>query len=179
MGGRCCGRDTDSLKGFPAPPLGSFAIYESDRIGCATRTSRWQPYATSSTNLSWKIVDFAGVQEKCIGRNRHRYGPDEATALIPIKRTAIVLRAWDGLHWTDDDLRSARAMLTELVLFTGGQYQLFVLLHIREPADALPGPGETVDSVNGRYVPEELVNVTEIWNYTDCQMAYPKVGEYE
>lgn len=70
-------------------------------------------------------------------------------------------------------------MLTELVLFTGGEYQLFVLLHVRDPLDAKPGPNETIESVKRRYVPEELVNVTEIWTYTDCETAYPKVGEYE
>lgn len=70
-------------------------------------------------------------------------------------------------------------MLTELVLFTGGEYQLFVLLHIRDPLEAISGPDEPIESVKRRYIPEELINVTEIWNYTDCETAYPKVGEYE
>ena len=67
-------------------------------------------------------------------------------------------------------------MVTELSLYTGGEYQVFILLHIRNKKNT---DGENFERVKARHVPAALLNMTEAWTYSDCQTEYPAVGEYE
>lgn len=94
-------------------------------------------------------------------------------------RTAVVMRAWDDFQWTQDDLHNIRAMITELSLFSAGEYQLYIILQIRNLSEQPPAENKTYGEIKQRYVPKELLKMTELWNETDCRIAYPKVKEYK
>jgi len=165
--------------------MGSYDIFGLDDSSCFDRHARLGPYglpndastytgAKEEDSFAWADIDFAKLQrESSIQHGANGQGQPSDL------RTAVVLRAWDGLRWTADDTYNIRAMFAELVLHSGGAYQVFILLHIRDPAQALLLTGETIQDVKARYVPSSLVGITELWNYTDCETAYPLVGEYE
>ena len=167
------------------PSIGAFDIIGASADDCFGYADRFGAYMTllnDSRNLhsaiSWAQIDLHEVQKTCITRNKHRFEdvpPSTRAMAVRRPRTAIVLRAYESFNWTEDDMVNVRAMMTELSLYTGGEYQVFVLLHVRDKSEVEPNG----DAAKVRYVPKSFLNMTEVWNYTDCEMEYPKVGEYE
>lgn len=91
-----------------------------------------------------------------------------------VRRTAIVLRAWDQFLWTDDDIRNVRALISEVFLL-GNDYSVHILLQIK----GYVAPGQDLETAKGRLIPAEFANITEAWTTSDSQNAYPAVGEYQ
>nr|POE87258.1 hypothetical protein CFP56_29847 [Quercus suber] len=154
------------------------ATRNASQDGCTDRAARWGPYIDSS----WEQADLGAMQKSCAHLNEHRFqpgfkgdypalGPGKQRALRPVPRTAVVLRSWTGFNWTEDDLHNIRAMVAELTLSTGGEYEVFNLMQIRDDFEG---------DVGGDFgVPASLRGLTETWRTADCQQAYPDVGEYE
>lgn len=60
-----------------------------------------------------------------------------ATATAKRKtRTALLLRAYSGKTWTENDKINIRSMVKELSLDSGGEYEVFLLVQIKE--DGVP-----------------------------------------
>ncbi|KAK5135837.1 hypothetical protein LTR08_004485 [Meristemomyces frigidus] len=169
-------------RGFPEPQHGSYDVFGLSSTTCMSSKVRYSPYTSANTSpsngrLPWQRddVDFARLQ-----RQRAASNPESNAARDQQRsRTAVVLRAWDGFEWTDDDIRNARALVVELALFSAGKYELFILLHVRDASDALPKLNENLEDVKLRFVPPAFVNMTELWTYADVEAAYPEVGEYD
>lgn len=186
---------THTLTATAQPQLGSYDVLGSDGSECFDRFARLGPYGLPSDASaqrsvhderlsSWDDVDFAELQRDCVSHRTfdadHEHQHQETVSGNQSEtRTAVVLRAWDGFDWAADDLYNVRALFSELVLHSGGRYELFILMHIHNTDQALPSPGETMDDVKERYVPKSLAQLTELWDYTDCETAYPGVGQYE
>jgi hypothetical protein len=91
----------------------------------------------------------------------------------------VVLRGWDGFTWTPDDVHNVRAMFAELGLASGGEYEVFILVHVHDTTRLVPLENEGPDDVKLHFVPSALTDITELWTYDDCEKAYPAVGEWE
>ncbi|KAK4546818.1 hypothetical protein LTR36_001550 [Oleoguttula mirabilis] len=181
--------------GFPHPPLGSYETLGLSATRCMSDRVRYEPYRSLQSDLyngsaaeRWDDVDLARLQRDCRilddGRPMATSQGDLDESEVPREspkrpRTAVILRGWNGFRWTEDDMQNVRAMVTELAMFSGGEYELFVLLHLRNATQAVPLPGETLENVKLRYVPKALVNMTELWTYIDVETTYPKVGEHD
>nr|POE94481.1 hypothetical protein CFP56_16721 [Quercus suber] len=147
---------------------------------CVDRSTRLGPYGfTTNINKSissndWIPGEFADQQQRCVVQRR------DAIANGRMKRgprTAVVLRAWNGFKWTADDIYNTRAIFAELSLSTGSRYEVFILLHVRNSSDTLPIDDQTLEDVKKKFVPKELVGLTEMWSYSDVEAAYPEVGQ--
>lgn len=176
-----------SQLGLPPPSLGSYSTLELELDVCYDRKDRWAAYGlltnesaarSLAPSANWDGLDLGNIQQECFERNRGRLQTSDTRKrhqrqdenITMGSRTAIVLRAWDGFTWTGDDVRNVRAMVTELSLASGGEYQIFVLLHVKN---------ETSTFTVSDLVPEEFRNMTEVWTYNDTRSAYLKVGESE
>jgi hypothetical protein len=82
-------------------------------------------------------------------------------------RTALILRAYSGLKYTENDKQNLRALINELSLKSGGEYEIFFLVQIKN------GP-LTKESAH-KDLPREFWDMAEVWN--DQQMAelYPEI----
>lgn len=157
---------------FPTPALGLSEIFNAIPQDCLTSKERWSQYEDGP---DWDGIDL-GTLQSGIGRNA-----DTPRESVPqsVTRTAVVLRAWDDFRWTADDIRNVRAMVSELAEADVGEYQIFILLHLRHAPLADIDRDKALQRMKPRFVPESMVNTTEIWTYSDVATAYPKVGEYE
>ncbi|CRK23082.1 hypothetical protein BN1723_012892 [Verticillium longisporum] len=52
------------------------------------------------------------------------------------QRTAVLLRSYTGKKYTENDKQVMRALISELNLRTGGEYQVYLLLHAKAPQAA-------------------------------------------
>lgn len=93
------------------------------------------------------------------------------------KRTAVLLRGWDSLDYTSDILQNVRAMITELSLHSGGEYSVYLMIHIKDKEQAIfESPHEyqkaLIDSV-----PRELHNISILFNVPLLEAWYPLISQ--
>lgn len=174
---------------FNDPPMGSYDVLQIDNTLCFERDTRLGLYAgmggeTSHNehDLDWNEVNWGALQDFCYKKNSDRYGHhtqrsnDEDGAEVEGRatakrksRTAIVLRAYSGKKYTDNDRENIRALVTELSLRSGGEYQVFLLLQIKD------GRPLTLESVR-KDLPKEFWDMAVFWNDAQMSELYPKIS---
>ncbi|KAG5914216.1 hypothetical protein E4U42_000618 [Claviceps africana] len=88
-------------------------------------------------------------------------------------RTAVLLRSYTGKTFTDNDRQVIRAMISELSLKSGGQYEVFLLVHCKdENRHIFENDGE-YQAVLNEAVPAEFHGITVLWNDKQVFDIYP------
>lgn len=127
---------------------GPYGFAQGDREG----VEGWQ---RPIIRPDWTTVNWKSLQDQCLMSNKDRYLPTarEPTDLSPGKkmpkaedftplqqvrtpsyhrRTAILVRLGEGYPYTEDDLENIRALITELSLMSGAEYQVFILFEVKD-----------------------------------------------
>ena len=95
------------------------------------------------------------------------------------RRTAILLRAWTpGFLYTHNDIANLRALISELTLRSGGEYQVYILLHIRDKKIPIFESQRHYDAaliLSG--IPEEFWGITELWSEPIMKKLYGKIHD--
>lgn len=95
------------------------------------------------------------------------------------QRTAIVLRTWDGNEWTIDTIQFVRAYIMELVLHSGAEYEVIILVEVKDVQKPIFMDPKAYQEVLANSVPNEFVNMTLLFNRDLLEEWYPKVGKHE
>ncbi|KAI9690684.1 MAG: hypothetical protein M1820_009918 [Bogoriella megaspora] len=154
----------------------------------------------------WDRVKWGKLQNECLVRNQDRYEPmsrspsvqwspwelPEGHTQMPLmpeppsasvaqykKRTAILIRVWEGYDYTDNDIRAIRAMITELALFSGGEYQVFLFVNIKDYNADIYENQDVHDDFLRRAVPSELQDIAILWTEKVTHEWYPYVGDWQ
>ena len=93
-------------------------------------------------------------------------------------RTAILLRSYSGKNYTENDKQNIRSLVTELSLRSGGEYQVYLLVQIKDSVT----PGDIADATQYRekiqaMVPKEFWNMVVAWDDAMMRKWYPKIPE--
>lgn len=192
---------------FPNVSIGSAEVVGVDSDTCIDRDMRYLPYgANSSDDLDWTNIHWGQLQNECLLRNKDRYESNARAPmnLKPIRslprdhdkweepssfvqedgtkhhsRTAVVIRTWEGYTYTENDMHAIRALVTELSLLSGGEYQLYLLVNVKErEADIYDNP-QVYQDVLRRVVPRELRDISVLWTERVCEEWYPEVGDWQ
>jgi len=161
----------------------------------------------TSSEVDWNEVRWGDLQDACVNANHARFKPvkerqqssiqysnikhklarptdnEEIAAPAPgnaakVKRTAILIRVWTGATWSADAVINLRAMIAEASLASGGKYQVFVLLHVKDEAIPLfVGEDEPMNTIR-RNVPPEFHSITEVWNHAQIRSLYSNLAEH-
>ena len=86
------------------------------------------------------------------------------TGFVPEKRTAVLLRSYTGMEYTENDRQTIRALVSELSLKSGGEYEVFILLHVRDRSLKIFDESETYQAVLQENIPPEFHGMTVLWN---------------
>lgn len=96
-------------------------------------------------------------------------------ANTPFKsRTAIMLRSYSGKKWNDNDKQNVRSLITELALRSGGEYEVFILVHIRNSTIAIEDDVDYIEALH-KNVPKEFHDIAVLWNEAYVQGFYPLI----
>lgn len=87
-----------------------------------------------------------------------------STKIVPQKRTAVLLRSYTGKVYTENDKQVIRALVSELSLKSGGEYEVFLLVQVRDSNLRIFDDSETYQSVLAENVPAEFRGMTVLWN---------------
>ncbi|EFQ28236.1 hypothetical protein CGRA01v4_11843 [Colletotrichum graminicola] len=109
-------------------------------------------------------VKEAGKKTEKRGLGKFGGGSKAATATGPDARTAVLLRTYTGKKYTENDKQVIRSLISELSLRSGGEYQVFLLLHVRDQALDIWNDEATYQYVLNEHVPLEFHGITKLWN---------------
>lgn len=92
-------------------------------------------------------------------------------------RTAVVLRTWDQYQFYNDQLAWMRTMVTELALDTGGIFQVFLLVNVKDDSVDL-FDDDAYAKVLENSVPPEFRDMSLLYNEELLKGWIPKVSEH-
>jgi len=123
--------------------------------------------------IDYTSVDWGMAQQRCHEKNRARFDKHQDSGKERVQRHAYVLRAWTGYRWTAHQILTTRAIINELALKSGGEYDVHILLHVKNnsiPIWASPTIYRQTVEAN---VPREFWNLTTLWSEQQMMMYYP------
>ena len=91
-------------------------------------------------------------------------------------KSAVLLRSYTGKKYTENDKQVIRSMVTELSLRTGGQYQVFLFVHVKGGPD-IWADDEAYEEVLDTAVPVEFRGITVLWDEAAMKLVYPKLSK--
>jgi hypothetical protein len=182
--------------------IGRFSAYGLERFD----TSELEDFRKSS-DVNWDEVRWGDLQDACADANRHRFkavkerpqnsiqysnirhsrgntvNTEPSNSLNPgkslkTKRTAILIRVWTGATWSADAVMNIRALIAKASLASGGKYQVFILLHVKDEGIALFTGEEEPQSTIRKFVPPEFHSMTEVWNHAQLRGLYSNLAEH-
>ncbi|KAI2777084.1 hypothetical protein F4815DRAFT_482395 [Daldinia loculata] len=131
------------------------------------------------TKVDYRNVNWGRAQKKCFEKNQKRFDPEAARSngssedKKVVKRSAYVLRTWTGYQYTDIQLLSLRAMINELSLKSGGEYDVHLLVHVKDNSIPIWASDEVYNQTIRDNVPEEFWGITTLWSEQQMRTYYP------
>ncbi|KAF2113683.1 hypothetical protein BDV96DRAFT_496189 [Lophiotrema nucula] len=94
-------------------------------------------------------------------------------------RTAVLIRAWTGYNYEENDITAIRAMISELSLQSGGEYQVFLYVHVKDRNLKIFDDADLYARVLKKNVPEELRDIAILWSESIFPEWYPYVMDWQ
>jgi hypothetical protein len=124
--------------------------------------------------VNWTGMDWGDAQRRCYAKNKARFGDDDAvTEESRIPRHAYVLRTWTGYKYDQHSIFALRAMISELSLKTGGEYDVHLLVHSKNKSAPIFADKSVYDQTLQAAVPKEFWNISTLWSEEQMKMYYP------
>lgn len=124
--------------------------------------------------VNYTNVDWAAAQKRCYEKNKARFEEDpSASKKERVKRHAYILRAWTGYNWDNHQMLSLRAMINELSLKSGGEYDVHFLLHVKNDSIPIWASQDIYRKTVEENMPREFWNMTTLWSEKQMEMYYP------
>ena len=158
-----------------------------------------------SGQADYSKIRWADAQARCLQKNRHRFRQTEPTRDIgdsteqgpqnlaghigsnsaktpesgntKVSRTAIVIRTWSDFNYNQEVTLFLRAMISELVLASGGEYTVHFLVHVKDDNLPIWADPATYDKVLKNALPEEFRGMGQLWSERQMGLIYGGLAE--
>ncbi|CAM1501089.1 Fc.00g102510.m01.CDS01 [Cosmosporella sp. VM-42] len=163
--------------------LGYTKYHGGSGAGIDTESSGSEEVWAETGKINYVGMDWGDAQERCYEANKHRFRQvdpetDELKETEDKKgRIAIVVRTYTGFRWTEHAILNFRAMINELSLRSGGEYDVHFLMHVRNPDEPIFADDQTVERIIRENIPAEFRSLVTLWSETQMQLFYP--GQFE
>lgn len=155
----------------------------------------------SRSKVDWDKVDWGRLQNQCFEQNQQRFPTSAAgftnemrfglreNAKVPTvrkwdeftnsRRTAIVVRAYQGYRYKPEDMFSLRSLIAEASLRTGGEYTVVLLVDIKGKESNIFESKESYwKAFEDAKIPKEFQSIAILWDENLLRNWYPKVLEH-
>jgi hypothetical protein len=163
-----------------------------------------EEFETLEKRRIWEDVKWGQMQDQCAQKNWNRFlgsgksnwkredlgwrtgideTPEAELSMTPTTpengtaRSAVVIRVWEGKEFTEDDKQTTRSLITELNLRSGGEYQVFLLMHIKNNTHPFWDNETIYRETIQENVPSEFWDMTVLWSEAKMREWYPLVPE--
>lgn len=170
--------------GYPAAEggLGMALGSSSSKLG----EGGYGPGTTPQQRIDWRGIDWGKVQHRCLERNRARFkiakgvvgsplrsrGHNNDNERAKLNRTALLLRTWDDYKYTSEDIANIRSIISELAINTGGQYSVYLLVHVKDSRIPIWSDTVTYTEHLKKSVPQEFWGIAILWNEPLMALIY-------
>ncbi|KAJ5192043.1 uncharacterized protein N7498_011028 [Penicillium cinerascens] len=178
-----------NASGFPPPIFGSYEAWGLDRGLYADSVSRYGAYGHKCrSDNSWygsygfnhaaELQWDAALDKQWDTDMRDEFNLSDPEPRIQ-PRTAVIMRTWLSKRYTDDDLHFIRAIIMELALHSGGEYEVVLLVDCKDTE--LPNSMDTVamDKFKAKHLPQELGELAVFFNTKILETWYPKIKVHD
>ncbi|KXT07016.1 hypothetical protein AC578_7200 [Pseudocercospora eumusae] len=180
---------------------GSGAGMEGEKAGSE---QVWEGY---EEEVNYKNVEWSEAQERCIKDNAHRFkptpklqrnhfftsmatggpakeksgedkGPEKTlSGKQYLNRTAVIIRTWWDYNYDDEDLFYLRALVNELNLHSGAEYDVHFLIHVKDDNMQIWADEDTYQRVLNDALPAEFRGMGTLWSERQMGLIYGGVAE--
>jgi hypothetical protein len=93
-------------------------------------------------------------------------------------RTAVVVRCWDEFLWREEDVMNMRSLITELVLASGGRYDIHLLVQVKnDAAHPIWADSDTYQRRIEEAIPAEFRGMVTLWSETQMLALYQGIHD--
>lgn len=172
----------------PMPIIGSHEFLGLKSDICFDRYGRYGPYGlgygdygtsksnkrdkharNETSNIADVTVDWGKAQARCYRTNQHRFGSGNETR----ERQAIIIRTYTGFRWTPYAIMNVRALASESSLKSGGEYDVHLLLQVKDNKIPIWDDGSSHQRILDRHVPREFHSLCSLWSEAQMRQYYP------
>ncbi|KAF2454683.1 hypothetical protein BDY21DRAFT_366087 [Lineolata rhizophorae] len=127
--------------------------------------------------IDYRGIDWADAQRRCYEKNKARFESGDARdgkvkKLVP--RQAYVLRTWAGYQYSEHQILNLRSMVSELALKSGGEYDVHLLVHVKDDSIPIWASEEVYNQTIRESVPEEFWGIATLWSEQLMRTYYPE-----
>ncbi|OAL48525.1 hypothetical protein IQ07DRAFT_622431 [Pyrenochaeta sp. DS3sAY3a] len=112
---------------------------------------------------------FQTMSSKTNGTAHHQPKPTFKT-LLP--RTAVLIRTWSDYQYDDEDIMFLRALISELSIASGGEYQVHFLIHVKDDNKEIWSDDEVYQEVLMNALPLEFAGMGTLWSERQMGLIY-------
>ncbi|KAI0447365.1 hypothetical protein F4803DRAFT_499333 [Xylaria telfairii] len=129
--------------------------------------------------VDYRQVNWGSAQKRCFEKNKKRFVSEDGTSekgegnKKKVPRSAFVLRTWTGYEYTDIQLLTLRAMINELSLKSGGEYDVHLLVHVKDSNLPIWASQEAYNKTLRENVPAEFWDIATLWSERQMRTYYP------
>ncbi|KAI8632399.1 hypothetical protein F5Y19DRAFT_362995 [Xylariaceae sp. FL1651] len=103
---------------------------------------------------------------------------NEGATSNTIPRTAVVVRCWDEYLWREEDVMNLRSIITELVLASGGRYDVHLLVQVKNDAvHPIWADSDTYQRRIEEAIPAEFRSMVTLWSETQMLALYQGIHD--
>lgn len=111
-----------------------------------------------------------------IRRGRYKTPPSDPRHKA---RSAVILRAWHDMEWTDNLKQSVRSLVMELSLHSGAEYEVFILCHVKDASIPLnTDDAEAMRNLKSRFIPREFQEMAVLFNDKTLESWYLDINDH-
>ncbi|KAF2841034.1 hypothetical protein M501DRAFT_1015020 [Patellaria atrata CBS 101060] len=129
--------------------------------------------------IDYRKMDWGKAQAKCYEKNKQRYHDDSQSDKKKLVRQAFVLRVWTGYKWNPYRIMTLRAMINELSLKSGGEYDVHLLLHVKDENIPIFASEEIYNRTIHENLPEEFWGLATLWSVPQMRAYYPGPFDFQ
>lgn len=103
------------------------------------------------------------------------YAKTTTKAILP--RTAVILRTWWDMKYTQEIIIYLRSLITELSLLSGGEYTVHFLIHVRDDTVPIWADEHIYDRILENSLPKEFRGMGTLWSERQMSLIYGGLQE--
>lgn len=131
--------------------------------------------------IDYRNMDWGNAQKLCYRANKHRFYTSTAKARTSwgnsvsgkYQRQAVIIRTYTGYKWTQYAILNIRAMINEVSLKSGGQFDVHLLLHVRDSSTVIWNDAKERQSILDSNIPKEFHSLCTLWSEAQMKQYYP------
>lgn len=127
-----------------------------------------------TNHIDYSNMDWGSAQKRCLEKNKLRFEDQDSDAKRKEQRHAYVLRTWTGYKYDEHQILSLRAMINELSLKSGGEYDVHFLVHVKNNSIPIWADEALYNETLQNAVPKEFWNISTLWSEQQMMMYYPE-----